>query len=324
MPPITTLDLITDALIEIGVYAAGETPSNEDAVFCQSKANRLFDAWNADGLNIYSVAFLQYILKTNTQPLTIGQAAQITQASLTANVATYIAKNTFKEGQAIDIAGNTTAALNGSGLNVASATPSQFTVAIVNADIPLEIEGNAKAVFSGNDVPNYATATQRPVKIIDGNIILNNVFPNVKSPLNIRDDDWWANERVPGVVTTFPTDLYYSADWPNGKLYFWPIPTIAYGFEIECWTNLADLTDLTSSFYLPQGYREAVTLSLAETLCPAFGRSLDPTLEKQATKARARIQKLNATPPRIGTRDPGMPRAGRQRASFNYRTKMSQ
>lgn len=321
MAPITGLDLFKKSLIEIGVYSPAEELSAEAAEVCRVKANELFDAWNSDGLMIFTVDFHTFLIKPNIQPLTIGQAAVITKASITAQVATYVAKNHFTAGQLIDIAGCTTGTLNGLGLTVASATPAGFTTANIGADVPLENETNAMAIYSGGDFPNYPISSARPTKIVGANIVLNNVFPNVKNPLNIRDDKWWLNQRVPTVPTTLPTDLYYSPDFPNGEIFLWPLPTFAYGLELETWTDLTELQDLTSPFYMPQGYDQAVTLSLAENLCGPFGKALEPQLEKRAKRARQRLVNQNSIPPRISTRDAGMQAScGKNRSNFNYRT----
>lgn len=317
MQPITTLDLITDAFYEAGIFSPAETISAGDAGFGLSKIQRLLDSFNADELYIYTVGFSQYTLVPNVQPLSIGQAALITSASLTANVATYISRNFFTEGQFVDVAGCVSGALNVSNQIISRRDDNSFDIAIINANIPTEAE-NAKAVFTGNPIPNFATFTQRPAKIANANIILNNVTPQVKIPLHIRDDDWWAANSVPGIATTIPTDLYYSPDWPNGNIYLWPKQTSTFLLELEIWTNLADLQDLTTKFFLPQGYRDAITYSLAETLCPAYGKPLDAVLQAAGQRARAIVKDLNSTSPLIMTRDAGIPRGAHTRSLFNY------
>lgn len=159
---------------------------------------------------------------------------------------------------------------------------------------------------------------QRPVSVEGANIILNNVSPTVKSPLHLRDDQWWLNQRVPGISTTLPTDLYYSPDWPNGSLWLWPIPTVAYGLELETRVLLANVV-LTDTVSLPPGYRDALTLTLAEDLATPYGRALPPALPALAMRARARIFANNDIPPRLVTWDSGMPQSN-LRPDFNYRT----
>lgn len=241
MPTVSALDLIKDALMEIGVYSQGETPSAEDAAFGLSKLNRLFDSWNAKKLNIYNVDFTSYTLTPSLQPHTIGPTGT-------------------------------------------------FTVA------------------------------QRPVRIENASIILTTSSPSVRCPLNIRNDDWWANLRVRDILTTLPTDLYYSPSWPNGSLFLWPIPTAAYGIELETWTLLGQIANLTTSISLPPGYQDAVTYTLALTLCPAFAKQPDAVLVGAWQKAMQIIQSVNSAVPRMTTRDFGMPMAGPERPFFNYLT----
>lgn len=171
--------------------------------------------------------------------------------------------------------------------------------------------------------PSGATfaASQRPVRIEGADLILNNVTPNVDIPLNLRDDQWWLNQRVKAIATSVPTDLYYSPDWPNGSLYLWPIPTFAYGLRLEAWGLITQFAALSDAFSMPPGYREAVVLTLAEMLCRPFGKKQQevPDLKSDAARARAVIQTNNATAPQIASADYGT--AGSTsggRPSFNY------
>jgi len=164
------------------------------------------------------------------------------------------------------------------------------------------------------------TVTQRPIEIRSANIILNDVTPTVNTPLNIRDADWWSSLTVPDLSTTLPTDLYYAPKWPNGEIYLWPIPTIAYGLQLNTWTVLGGFSGLAETFDLPPGYEEAITLSLAESLGPGFGANQNLMLSDLARKARAIIQGVNSEAPRISSRDSGVPTGGPPTPYFNYRS----
>jgi len=163
------------------------------------------------------------------------------------------------------------------------------------------------------------TVSVRPVEIKAAALILNNVTPNVTMPLGIRDDDWWANQRVKTLKTSVPTDLYYSPDFPNGSLYLWPIPTTAYGLELESRVLLSSVV-ATDTLNLPQGYEDAITLSLAEDICPMFDKTPHTLLVSGAMRARAAIKSTNSFSPRISTVDSGMPSGGGTRTNWNYLT----
>jgi len=164
--------------------------------------------------------------------------------------------------------------------------------------------------------PDFAVA-QRPVRIENAAIILNNVPQPVDVPLNIRDDNWWANQRVKTITSTVPTDLYYSPDWPNGALYLWPIPTFPYGLRLETWVLISGFTSIADTVELPPGYREALMLSLAEKLARPFGKPLGEDLRSDAARARAIFQTNNAKSPRTASADYGT-RGKRTVPTFNY------
>lgn len=171
----------------------------------------------------------------------------------------------------------------------------------------------------GLAAPDFAVA-QRPVRIEGAALVLNNVTPNVDSPIiNIRDAAWWKNQRVKSIATTTPTDLYYEPDWPNGSLFLWPVPTFAYGLRLQLWGVIARFVKLTDVFSFPPLYERAIVLTLAEDLCRPFGRPLTPDLVAAAREARADLQTNNIKSPRIASADYGASGSrGGRRGTFNY------
>jgi hypothetical protein len=172
--------------------------------------------------------------------------------------------------------------------------------------------------------PNAAdlTVTSRPVTIDAANVILQSPSPVVRNPITIHTSyQWWASISVRDVTTTFPTDLYYETDFPNGTLKFWPVPTTTYGFELFV-RNTLSLVTLNSTLNYPPGYQDAITLTLAEYLAPSYG--IPPSdigmVAKRGGEARARIFANNQMIPALRTQDAGMPSQTRGRCNFNYRT----
>lgn len=171
----------------------------------------------------------------------------------------------------------------------------------------------------GLSLPDFA-ASQRPVSIEGANIIITTTAPNIRTPLTLRDDEWWRTNAVQGIASTIPTDLYYSADWPNGSIYLWPVPQTAYQLELQLRVILANVT-LATTINLPPGYQSAIELTLAEDIANSFGQVVTPKLEQLAREARALIMGVNDVTPRIATRDAGMP--GGRGGGYNYRTGMN-
>lgn len=236
------IDIITQAMIEIGVLDPNETPTGPEANLVLIKLNRMLDSWNADKRYVYTVQFNQYPIVPNLQPHTIGPASG--------------------------------------------------------------------ATFQVN---------QRPVKLESCQLILNNVTPEIRYPMNVRDSVWWSQKSAFAVSGSLPTDVYYEPDWPNGSLFLWPVPTTNYLLELTTWTVLGEL-QLASIFCMPPGYMDAVVYSLAIALCPSFATQPSPALALLAAKAIERIQSANIKSPRLGTRDAGIPKAEPARPYFNYLT----
>jgi hypothetical protein len=65
-------DIVTAALQEIGVTAAGEVPDPQDSAWGLQKLQRMIDQWNAVRELIFAVSFLQFNLTANHSPHTIG------------------------------------------------------------------------------------------------------------------------------------------------------------------------------------------------------------------------------------------------------------
>lgn len=165
------------------------------------------------------------------------------------------------------------------------------------------------------------TVAQRPVTLDGASLILDTGTPPSYQTITVRDWQWYHNQPTPTLESTFPTDVYYQPDWPNGKLYFWPVPQSAYDVELVTRVLLSQV-DLNDDFSLPPGYQNAITLTLAERLCVPFTKPITPDLGRQAQQARARVFANNDFTPRIATADAGMqgPSGGGQRADFYWPT----
>lgn len=174
--------------------------------------------------------------------------------------------------------------------------------------------------------PTGATFTvpvYRPTKLHGANLVLNNVTPNVNVPIHVRDKDWWLGQRIQQLATSYPTDVYYETDFPNGSLFFWPVPQTAFLVQLNFNTPVfSGSLALNSTLSGPPGYQRAITKSLALELWPGMnaGQQVDPVLADQARAARYVIRGLNSASPRIATGADGLPSGPGNRPSFNWRT----
>jgi len=184
----------------------------------------------------------------------------------------------------------------------------------------------ASLTFIGVLIPNHAPHTIgpigdfitpiRPVEIEDVTI---NIGSNVYLPVNLRDRQWWNAQLLPAQTSTYPNDLNYEPTWPNGTLNFWPVPTSAKSVELVVRLQVSEFA-LGDTFSMPQGYKDAIILTLCESLIPMFpGAAADPKLGLRAEQARARIVGNNVQVPRLRTADDGLG-GGAAGGRFNYRT----
>jgi hypothetical protein len=153
---------------------------------------------------------------------------------------------------------------------------------------------------------------QRPVAIDAANLILSAA---AHTPIDLRDDTWYAGLAYPSLSSSVPTDLYYDPSFPNGSLYFYPVPTSAY--QVELWTRHTFATvALTDTVTYPPGYEGAIIDTLAEDSAEALGRQPGPKLVARARQRRADLYALNDPTPRLVTVDAGMPSERAARGTY--------
>lgn len=168
------------------------------------------------------------------------------------------------------------------------------------------------------------TVAQRPVTIEGATVILSTGPSGVNAPAIYMHDQsagipaFFQNLSTPNLTTSYPTDGYYDATWPNGSLYLYPVPATAYGCQIQVRAVLTPYT-IDTAFSMPPGYRSALTLTLAEQTAGIFGRPMPETLMGRAAIARARIFGNNTGARQLVTQDAGMPRVRRgTRSNWNW------
>lgn len=168
------------------------------------------------------------------------------------------------------------------------------------------------------------TVSQRPVTVEGATVVLSTGPSGVNAPAIYMHDQsagipaFFQNLSTPNLTTSYPTDGYYDATWPNGSLYLYPVPATAYGCQIQVRAILPTYT-LTTPFSMPPGYRSAITLTLAEQTAGLYGRPMPETLAGRALQARARIFANNTGARQLITQDAGMPRVRRgTRSNWNW------
>ena len=183
---------------------------------------------------------------------------------------------------------------------ITAVTTAPLVITPVAAGLLMTIYGISIKPLSNN--PDFACAVGRPVKIIHASLVLTAATPNVDIPLELLDDDGWADVRVKALASTLPTKLYYSPDFPNGSIYLWPIPITVNDLRLETRNMISRFADLTTDYDFPFGYEDALVCSLAEAAMVSYPRpEMEDLVRRQAQAARALIASVNAKSPNIST-----------------------
>lgn len=159
-----------------------------------------------------------------------------------------------------------------------------------------------------------------PVRIVNANLQLASSPTPSNYPISIKDADWWANNRIQGLQSTFPTYLYYERDFPLGSLNFWPVPQQVNNVQLEVWNDFAEFVKAEDQFVAPQGYREALMYEIALSVFPSFWPAKQPNAVTvaRAKKALSIVLGNNQRCPSLSLTGQGDP--SKVRGDFNWRT----
>lgn len=169
--------------------------------------------------------------------------------------------------------------------------------------------------------PQGATFTvpQRPERLEGATVVLNtSIASPIDIPLAIKDADWWNNQAVKSLESSVPNAVYYEPDFPNGSLYFWPIPNVNYQTRLQFWQWVTQAPSLATRLILPPAYYKASKLTLAVEMCESFGKTAGPILVQTALRALKAIGVNNQASPRIKTQEAGQTGRGNRGSDFNW------
>lgn len=76
----TVLDVVADAMSDLGILAPGEVPATDDVTSGMRALNRLVDQWAADRLMIYTQTRTTWNLTSNDETYTVGLGGDVNVA----------------------------------------------------------------------------------------------------------------------------------------------------------------------------------------------------------------------------------------------------
>jgi hypothetical protein len=287
----TALDIVTGALQNINVIAAGEPVSSQDAQIGLTALNDLLESLSNDenfvytqvetvfpwvaGQFQYSVG--NYVGGTFTGTLTVG--SQIITGVTVPSAVTV--GGTITDAGGVLPSGTVILAIGTNNVTISNAPT---TLPAINPD-----------TFTYTIPGNIAMA--RPLRFRDGfTRATTSANANLDYSFEFVSFDRYKEELLKNVQGPWPYIAAYQPTFPLGTLYVYPAPSANYTAHLFSDLVLSDYATITSTFSLPQGYSRALKKLLALELAPSYGKTVTPELRGQAKEAKDYIKGTNDTP----------------------------
>jgi hypothetical protein len=289
----SALDIITGALRNLNVLAAGETANATDSGDALVVLNDLLESWAIDHMTVYSQV-------ENILTFTPGQY-QYTVGNPVGGTFTGTLVSGSPTISAVTVPANLT--VGGTVTDVQSAIPAGTTILSFNAGAnTVTLSANATATVSSAETFTYTVpgnfAIARPIKIT-------NAFTRITTagttgldyPIDFEGGrDKYNAIGLKGIQAPWPVVGWYNPTFPYGNLYFYPNPSGSGSLHLFTDTIFSDFSSLSQAINLPQGYARAMKKNLALELAPEYGKTPTPLLVKQAKESLQYIQAVNAQP----------------------------
>lgn len=143
-------------------------------------------------------------------------------------------------------------------------------------------------IGSGGDLD-----TVRPQQLIDAYI---RDSDDEDHPVDVTMSEKEYNAIEDKTATGRPEHIYYSPEYPLGKIYFDLIPEDSETLILDSWKPITEFASLATEITLPKEYEKALRFNLAVDLAPEYGFALDKTITQQAAFSKIVIENLNASP----------------------------
>lgn len=132
--------------------------------------------------------------------------------------------------------------------------------------------------------------------LIGANLILTASTPNVRVPLGIYTDDAYDANKIPDMANSQPTGIYYNPTYQGdlGSICLWPVPTTSVNsLELFLQQSVAQFANLTTTYYVPDGWPRFLKYAMGDDLQTPYGRTLSPAAQRIAITSRGTITRAN-------------------------------
>lgn len=278
---VNALDIINDAMSNIGELAAGETLSSDDVSFCLGKLQRLVKQWQ--GTADFAPGLKMWSRKRATLFLQSGQASYSLGPSGDHATATYYSTTL----DAAELAGQTILSVTSTtsmtaadyiGVTLDDGSVHWSTISsFVAGDTVTIAAGLPSAAARDNRVVWYTTKMRRPLQILTATVRnSDNQDLGLLSPITLAQYESIGDKTADGT----PAAFYYESQLTNGVIYLDVEPDdVSKVLRIVYLSPIEDFDASTDTADLPQQWFRALGWQLAMDLAPAYGRQITPELK---------------------------------------------
>ncbi len=132
--------------------------------------------------------------------------------------------------------------------------------------------------------------------LVAANLILTVSSPNVRIPLGIYTDDAYDANAIPDLQNTQPTGIYYNPTFQGdlGSIHLWPVPTInTNDLELFLQEAVAQFANLSTIYYIPDGWKIMLKYNLADHLQTPYGKTLSQAAQRIAVRTMGTVKRAN-------------------------------
>jgi len=266
---VTRDDIITEALEQMGVLGEGQSPSTDQLTSMSRTLNMMVKAWQADGLNLFTVQKTYLFLQKNQNQYSLSSS---TSDHYTTSFYRTTIDGAVSSGASSIVVDDATNISDGDYIGIKLDGGSLQWTTVNGAPVGSTVTLTAALTDDVSDavtVYTYTTKANRPMKIM--NQVIHDSVSGYETPI----DRVSRNEYITLPLKTSDgqvNQIYYDPQVGTGVLYVWP-ETDSVDDYLVLWTQrtIEDFDSATDDADYPQEWYLPLALNLAALSCTKYG-----------------------------------------------------
>lgn len=288
--------LISQAMLDIGALASGETLAGPDANDGFSLLQQMLDSWGNMPQIMFYKNELIHELTGGTFQYTLGTSGGSIVSTFTGSISGSVLTITAVTSGAV----STGMIISGAGITANSTIISYGTGFGGNSTGALGTYNLSQSTtsFASGTITAYAV---RPLRINSAFVrVVNSATGVLDYPMAVINLEKYELIGIKTLPGPWPRAVYYQPSEPLGVLNYWPNPSSG-EVHLFCDPVMTAMASITDTIVFPQGYELAIRRNLAMELLPMYP-GLRPAeyiamIAKGAKESLAAIKKTNMQPP---------------------------